>query len=130
MSITFTPYHRDAQSGTWLLPEPCRTDSDAYSLNLANGNALDVLERLGFPDQSVCDAPIPLDQFIERTVSVLRQSVGKPSPALETTSTRADCGPVIINCGRDAGYIERRIREIGILARRAREIGATHIGWG
>jgi hypothetical protein len=37
---------------------------------------------------------------------------------------------VLIDCGRNEGYIERKLALLSDLVNRAAELGATQLGWG
>jgi hypothetical protein len=37
---------------------------------------------------------------------------------------------LLIDCGRDEGYIEQKLALLSALVNRAAELGATHVGWG
>ncbi|MDD4937336.1 MAG: hypothetical protein PHT60_16355 [Acidiphilium sp.] len=130
MSITFMPYVRGTASTTWSIPDACDTDDERFSINMCNANALDVLERLGYPDMSVSDEPVPIEEFLERTTQALRRSIDRPSPALETRTCQTGYGMAIIIGGRQEGYVEKRLHQLAIMARECRDLGATHLGWG
>ncbi len=129
MSISFMPYIYDAASKTWRIPASCATDDDRFCVNMCNSNALDVLEQIGFPDMSVSDEPIAIERFLDRITTALRKSIDRPSPAIETRTTRIDCGMAIIIGGRSEGYVGKRLHQIALMARQSRNVGATHIGW-
>jgi hypothetical protein len=59
-----------------------------------------------------------------------RKRVGHASPAIPVTETREAGSMVLIDCGREEGYIERKLTLLSDLANRAAKLGATHIGWG
>jgi hypothetical protein len=130
MSITFMPYIHHAKDDVWRIPASCdRDDDDRFSINMCNSNALDVLESLGYPEMSTCESPVPIEVFLERVTAALRRSIDRPSPVLETRTTRTDLGMVIIIGGRVEGYIQKRLHQLAIMARECRDAGATHIGW-
>jgi hypothetical protein len=37
---------------------------------------------------------------------------------------------LMIDCGRNEGYVERKLALLSALVNRAADVGATHIGWG
>jgi hypothetical protein len=129
MSISFHPYVFDAADNTWRIPPACDTDDERFDINMCNANALDVLEELGFPDQSTSDEPVPIEDFLERITRALRGQIDRPSPPLETRTVRTGYGMAIIIGARQEGYVGKRLHQIALMARQSRDAGATHIGW-
>jgi hypothetical protein len=129
MSIDFMPYVFNAAENIWRIPAGCDTDDDRFSINMCNANALDVLEQLGFPETSVSDVPVPIDDFLDRTTRALRGSIDRPSPAMEVRTSQTGYGMAIIIGGRVEGYVQKRLHQLAVMARESRAIGATHIGW-
>jgi len=129
MSIDFMPYVFNAAENIWSIPAGCDTDDDRFSINMCNANALDVLEKLGFPETSVSDVPVPIDDFLDRTTRALRGSIDRPSPAMEVRTSQTDYGMVFIIGGRVEGYVQKRLHQLAVMARESRANGATHIGW-
>lgn len=123
MSITFYATRRDTTSsdhGHIDVPglEP---------INLSNANACDVIRAIGvdFDDYGICT--IPIDEFINRCRNGLRAALRRPSPEKPEQIHVSDRGAAFIDCGRRAGYVESRLRELVTFAMRAQTIGATHI---
>lgn len=129
MSICFMPYVHNAADNLWTIAPGCDTDDDRFDINMCNSNALDVLEGLGFPDMSVSDVPVPIEEFLDRTTRALRGSIDRPSPALEVRTNRTDYGMAIIIGSRPEGYVQKRLHQLAVMARESRAKGATHIGW-
>lgn len=132
MTVTFTPYSPPEADGQfWKWPEACQRDPERFTLDLNNRNAADVLARLGYPDETWLDEPLPIDEFAELVRLALRRSIGKRSPSLPWRDLPPiGTGPAFIEGGREEGYIERRLYDLAMLVARAREVRATHIGWG
>lgn len=129
MSISFMAYVHNAGDNLWTIAPGCETDDDRFDINMCNANALDVLEALGFPDMSVSDEPVPIEEFLERTTRALRGSIDRPSPTREVRTNRTDYGMAIIIGSRAEGYVQKRLHELAVMARESRAMGATHIGW-
>ncbi|MDD2878362.1 MAG: hypothetical protein PHT60_13885 [Acidiphilium sp.] len=129
MSISFMPYVLNAAKKMWCIPAGCDTDDDRFDINMCNANALDVLEALGFPNMSVSDVPIPIEDFLDRTTRALRGSIDRPSPAMEVRSSQTGYGMAIIIGRRAEGYIQKRLHQLAVMTRESRSNGATHIGW-
>lgn len=129
MSIDFMPYVFEATENMWLIPDACDTDDERFSINMCNANALDVLAALGFPDMSVSDAPVPIEDFLDRTTRALRGSIDRPSPAMEVRTSQTGYGMAIIIGARTEGYVQKRLHQLAVMARESRANGATHIGW-
>jgi hypothetical protein len=59
-----------------------------------------------------------------------RKRIGHASLAIPLTETREPGSMVLIDCGRNEGYIERKLALLSDLVNRAAELGATQLGWG
>jgi hypothetical protein len=100
---------------------------DAPCLNVANGNAIVLLEALGLLGE-VRDTPFgptPMDAcgsldaeaFLGRVLAAEVMSVGDPGMPRETFKIEA--GPTIVGWGRRAGYVDEKLavlREIALWA--------------
>jgi len=120
MSITFSTYRRNGDKFASVL-----TDEDAQ-LDLSNANGRDVLEARGIED--ICDA-WPIACFRAVLTVARRKRLGHRSPEIPFTEDREPGRMLVIDCGRDEGYIERRLEALSILVNRAFEAGATHVAW-
>ena len=131
MTVVFAPYSApDASGQFWRWPDACQHDPERFTLELNDRNAADVLARLGYPDETWLDDPLPIGEFAALVRTALRRSLGKRSPALATQDlSPIRAGMSISDCGREEGYVERRLHDLAMLAVRAREAGATHIAW-
>jgi hypothetical protein len=100
---------------------------EAPRLNVANGNAILLLEALGLLGE-VRDTPfgpvamdacgsLPADQFLGRVLAAEVMSVGDPGMPRETFKVEA--GPTIVGWGRRVGYVDEKLtvlREIALWA--------------
>jgi hypothetical protein len=123
MTVSFNPLKATGDLFT-SLPE-----LDDLEFSLSNANAADVLDALGIED-AFSASPWPLPCFKALLVVARRKRVGHASPAIPVTETREAGSMVLIDCGREEGYIERKLALLSDLVNRAAELGATHIGWG
>jgi len=123
MTVSFNPLKATGDLFT-SLPE-----LDDLEFSLSNANADDVLDALGIED-AFSASPWPLPCFKALLVVARRKRVGHASPAIPVTETREAGSMVLIDCGREEGYIERKLALLSDLVNRAAELGATHIGWG
>jgi hypothetical protein len=123
MTVSFNP-PRPLVTSSPALPE-----LDDLEFSLSNANAADVLDALGIED-AFSASPWPLPCFKALLVVARRKRVGHASPAIPVTQTREAGSMVLIDCGREEGYIERKLALLSDLVNRAAELGATHIGWG
>jgi hypothetical protein len=123
MTVSFNPLKTTGDLFT-SLPE-----LDDLEFSLSNANAADVLDALGIED-AFSASPWPLPCFKALLVVARRKRVGHASPAIPVTETREAGSMVLIDCGREEGYIERKLALLSDLVNRAAELGATHIGWG
>jgi hypothetical protein len=128
MSISFMPYVYDATRELWVYPDKVREDVDSYELNLSNANALDLLEAIGLPPESV--GTVAIDSFSEMLAAAVRAHLDRRSPAIAPTTDHQPGRVTIHHCGRRGGYIESRLGDLARLVENARGDGATHIGWG
>jgi hypothetical protein len=123
MTVSFNPPKATGDLFT-SLPE-----LDDLEFSLPNANAADVLDALGIED-AFSASPWPLPCFKALLVVARRKRVGHASPAIPVTETREAGSMVLIDCGREEGYIERKLALLSDLVNRAAELGATYIGWG
>jgi hypothetical protein len=123
MTVSFNPLKATGDFFT-SLPE-----LDELEFSLSNANAADVLDALGIED-AFSASPWPLPCFKALLVVARRKRVGHASPAIPVTETREAGSMVLIDCGREEGYIERKLALLSDLVNRAAGWGATHIGWG
>jgi len=123
MSITFYPYRKEGDC--WDI---ARNSFDFP--NLANGNAADVLDELGFGREAMWDAdPVSIDLFEQACVLARAGFDGKPVAAVPDKVDRGN-GPTIIHCGRREGRMNEYMEALLDMVRHGRAGGATHIGWG
>ena len=122
MTVSFTPLKANGQIFTHL-PE-----LDDVEFSLSNANAADVLDALEIED-GFSASPWPLPCFKALLVVARRKRIGHTSPAIPLTETQEPGSMVLIDCGRDEGYIERKLALLSDLVNRAAELGATHVGW-
>ena len=120
MTVSFNPLKANGPLFTHL-PE-----LDDLEVSLSNDNAADVL---GIED-SFSASPWPLPCFKALLIVARRKRLGHASPAIPVTDTREPGSMLLTDCGRNEGYIERKLALLSDLANRAAEVGATHIGWG
>ena len=102
---------------------------DDLEFSLSNDNAAAVLDALGI-ENSFSASPWPLPCFKALLVVARRKQIGHASPAIPVTEMREPGSMLLIDCGRDQGYIERKLALLSDLVNRAADLGATHIGWG
>jgi hypothetical protein len=121
MTVSFNPLKANGQLFTHL-PE-----LDDLELSLSNANAADVLDALGI-EAAFSASPWPLPCFKALLVVARRKRIGHASPAIPLTETREPSSMVLIDCGRDEGYIERKLALLSDLVNRAAELGATMSG--
>jgi hypothetical protein len=107
-------------------PEANPNYDERIDCNLANANAREVLELLGFDFEGSC---VPVEQFINIVAAARRKRLNKQSSALTSVVQAEEGCATIIHCGRPAGYIEATLERLSVLAQAAKEYGATHIGW-
>ena len=127
MSIDFLPYAQDAECTLRCLPA-APDDHDAFSMNVANTNAVDLMLALGLTPEPV-GTPMPIDAFAGLVTAALRRHLGRRSPALGPIAEPGHDGSTIIHLGRREGYIEERLGALARLIQRSRAAGATHFGW-
>ena len=127
MSLSFTPYIREAAHGRWNFPAEAR-DSEDFALNVCNANGSELLLTLGLIPMPNGDV-MPIDVFANLVTAALRRHLGRRSPEIPTTREVVPGEITIIYPGREEGYIERRLHDLASLVQRSRCIGATHIGW-
>ena len=123
MTVSFNPLKTNGELFT-RLPE-----LGDVEFSLSNANAADVLDALGIED-SFSVSPWPLPCFKALLAVARRKRIGHASPAIPLTETRAPGSMVLIDGGRDEGYIEQKLALLSHLVNRAAELGATHVGWG
>ena len=95
-------------------------------VNMANGNARSVLLALGVNDDDLCGSMRgrELTKRCEKALSMKLPGDEGFDPSVE----KGETGPTIVYCGRPAGYVSARIREILELAKSAGDIGV--VSWG
>ena len=123
MTVSFNPLKANGHTFS-RVPE-----LDDLEVSLSNDNARDVLQALGI-DDLYSTTPWPIACFKAVLVVARRQRLGHASPAIPTTETREPGSMLLIECGRDEGYVERKLALLSDLVNRAADVGATHIGWG
>ena len=123
MTVCFNPLKANGPLFT-RLPE-----LDEVEFSLSNANAADVLDALGIED-AFSASPWPLCCFKALLVVARRKRLGHASPAIPLTETQEPGSMLLIDCGRDEGYIEQKLDLLSDLVNRAAELGATHVGWG
>jgi hypothetical protein len=123
MTVSFNPLKANGQLFTHL------SELDDLEVSLSNANAADVLDALGIED-SFSASPWPLPCFKALLIVARRKRLGHASPAIPVTEMREPGSMLLIDCGRDEGFIERKLALLSDLVNRAGEGGATHIGWG
>jgi hypothetical protein len=123
MTVSFNPLKQNGQFYTRL------RELDDVEISLSNTNAADVLDALGIEDLS-SESPWPLPCFKALLVVARRKCLGHASPAVPHTETQEPGSMLMIDCGRDEGYVERKLALLSDLVNRAAELGASHIGWG
>ena len=123
MTVSFNPLKANGQLFTHL------SELDDLEVSLSNANAADVLDALGIED-SFSASPWPLPCFKALLIVARRKRIGHASPTIPVTEMREPGSMLLIDCGRDEGYVERKPALLSDLVNRAAEVGATHIGWG
>jgi hypothetical protein len=118
MTVSFNPLKANGPLFTH------RPELDDLEVSLSN--AADVL---GIED-SFSASPWPLPCFKALLIVARRKRLGHASPAIPVTDMREPGSMLLTDCGRNEGYIERKLALLSDLANRAAEVGATHIGWG
>ena len=132
LSATLMPHHeyRSPEYMAWYNsdePDPENPNYDSrLDINLANHNAADLLNELGY---DMDDEPVALFAFIERLSEISTRFV-QDDPALERYESSEKGKLCLIYSGRQAGYLRNCLNRLGLLADAAIEYGATHIGWG
>jgi hypothetical protein len=123
MTVSFNPLKANGHTFS-RLPE-----FDDLEVSLSNDNARDVLAALGIDDLcSTTPWPLPCSRAV--LVVARRKRLGHASPAIPRSETREPGSMLLINCGRDEGYVERKLALLSDLVNRAADVGATHIDWG
>ena len=120
MTVSFNPLKTNGELFT-RLPE-----LGDVEFSLSNANAADVL---GIED-SFSASPWPLPCFKALLAVARRKRIGHASPAVPVTEAQEPGSMLLIDCGRDEGYIEQKLALLSDLVNRAAELGATHVGWG
>lgn len=96
-------------------------------VNMANTNARDVLQALGV-DPEAEDWAGSFEASDLEARAMLALAFLSESPALESIAYANANGAKIIECGREAGYVQSRLAEIRALAALAAERGYS-VGW-
>lgn len=98
---------------------------DEDGLNMANGNAADVLEFLGY-----MEAAMDLAGEMPAKDIYLRCEQALASPKIETANKelvpfteQGTGGAWLVNCGRRSGYVGEKVRQLMDLARQAGDLG-------
>ena len=123
MTVSFNPLKANGHTFS-RVPE-----FDDLEVSLSNDNARDVLQALGI-DDLYSTTPWPITCFRAVLVVARRKRLGHASPAIPRTETRESGSMLLIDCGRDEGYVERKLALLSDLVNRAADVGATHIDWG
>ena len=121
MTVSFNPLKQNGQ--VYNLPP----ELDDFEVSLSN--AADILDALGIED-SFSKNPWPLPCFKALLVVARRKRLSHASPAIPLLESQEPGQMLLIDCGRDEGYIERKLALLSDLVKRATELGASHIGWG
>jgi hypothetical protein len=129
MTVCFTPYVRDENRETWVLPHIGRPDQEDFEVDVCNANAIDLLLTLGLEPASYGDV-IAIDVFSNLVTAAMRRHLGKRSPELPTVEDKEPDRMTIVHIGRAEGYVERRLGDLARAIQRSRTIGATHFSWG
>ena len=87
---------------------PTCPNSTTVEFSLSNANAADVLDALWIED-AFSASPWPLPCFKALLVVARRKRIGHASPAIPLTETREPGSMLLIDCGRDEGYIEQKL---------------------
>ncbi len=131
MSKDFHIVFYDAAQDIFRIPQAALADLDGNSVNVSNDNAAAILAALGI-DGSL--GVKPLEEFAEIVAAArqadLKSRKGRRSPAVPATVDEQPGLVTMIDCGRRAGYVERRLGQLSALVEKGREFGATHISWG
>lgn len=125
MSITFQAGELIDHANGYKVYEPVLGDLEC---NVSNANGYSILEALCI-EADPCGG-LPINEFIGRGQVWLKRNIGKPSEEIEVTESRAapdKC--LVIDCGRQEGYLNRRIQELVMLAQEGKAKGATHFTW-
>jgi len=104
-------------------------DYSDESFNLCNRNAADLLAALGIEDDTMCDR-WQINHFRALLTVARRKRLNYSSPEIKTTVDASPGHATFIDCGRDEGYIERRLQELSDLVNKGLDNGATHVSWG
>ena len=94
-------------------------------------NAADILAAIGFvyPDDDMY-GELPVDQFINRCRSRLRQGFGKRSGEIEWSVSKEPGKMTVYSGSRREGYIEEKLLALVKMAEEGKAKGATLVAWG
>ncbi len=86
-------------------------DNNPLTVNMANMNALDVLDALGTPNQYTGQMPVSDFRVLCKRALLRLDNLPSMDPEIPTTRDGN-----FIECGRPAGYLRLRIRQLLSLA--------------
>ena len=114
-----------ANPSEWSI-SPCYNISDEFDVNMANGNASDVLKALGLrtddENEDWYAGDVEPDDLIGRCLIVLAVGQDQAVPASREVGQN---GAVLINVGRDASYVKDKCEALIRLAEHAKQNGRT-----
>src|SRR5262245_23824028 len=88
---------------------------------LSNRNALLILDTLGIDTGDDCTGWMDIGPALGIMRSWLHAHVNRPSAARETRVMGGGGRATVIDCGVDAGYVNRRIHEIAVMLAAGKE---------
>lgn len=116
MSVTFTAANRITRDGHELIA-PVRA-ADHLSVNVSNGNAFMVLERLGFDTDLWGD--VDGAEFLGRA---LVANVGRDDSGVAAATLTSPGSATVIDCGVRDGYFDDVMGRLAALATHAADNG-------
>lgn len=124
------PYRLHSPDAEGLRRCPGQQESTFYELNLANGNAMDLLTWLGLPAEEYGEAPV--GDLIARCRRRLWDEQRNHDPALPGSE---EGGPGtgrcrVIRVERLADYLRQRTKDLLKLTEQAQAAGEATIAWG
>ena len=107
------------------------TAEEQLEFNYNERNAADILAAIGFvyPDDDMY-GELPVDQFINRCRSRLRQGFGKRSGEIEWSVSKEPGKMTVYSGSRREGYIEEKLLALVKMAEEGKAKGATLVAWG
>ena len=96
------------------------------SVNVSNTNARDILEVLGYEQDELCGSATS-DDFMGRILIAL--AVAPESAERVTEVSHSNYGGTIVSCGREAGYVQKRLNDLLTVVTDAVDSGMD-IHWG